>query len=70
MPAMAELYCASSARVTYKYKDPRGWAEFKQQFADGSAKGHAMTMRGVQGARAAVLRADGGARRRSPSRCW
>jgi pimeloyl-ACP methyl ester carboxylesterase len=51
MPAMAELYCASAARVTYRYKDPRGWAEFKQQFADGSAKGHAMTMRGVQGTR-------------------
>ena len=51
MPAMAELYCASSARITYRYKDPRGWAEFKQQFAEGSAKGHAMTMRGVQGGR-------------------
>ncbi len=51
MPAMAELYCTSSARNTYRYKDPRGWAEFKQQFASGSAMGHAMTMRGVQGAR-------------------
>ena len=51
MPAMAELYCTSSARTTYRLKDPRGWAEFKQQFADGSAKGHAMTMRGVQGGR-------------------
>jgi pimeloyl-ACP methyl ester carboxylesterase len=51
MPAMAELYCTSSARATYRTKDPRGWAEFKQQFADGSAKGHAMTMRGVQGGR-------------------
>jgi pimeloyl-ACP methyl ester carboxylesterase len=51
MPAMAELYCASSARNTYRIKDPRGWAEFKQQFAEGSAKGHAMTMRGIQGAR-------------------
>jgi pimeloyl-ACP methyl ester carboxylesterase len=51
MPAMAELYCTSSARNTYRTKDPRGWAEFKRQFADGSAKGHAMTMRGVQGAR-------------------
>ena len=51
MPAMAELYCTSSARNTYRYKDPRGWAEFKQQFADGSPKGHAMTMRGVQGGR-------------------
>jgi pimeloyl-ACP methyl ester carboxylesterase len=51
MPVMAELYCTSSSRNTYRYKDPRGWAEFKQQFADGSATGHAMTMRGVQGAR-------------------
>lgn len=51
MPAMAELYCTSSARNTYRYKDPRGWAEFKQQFADGSAMGRAMTMRGIQGAR-------------------
>lgn len=51
MPAMAELYCAGAARVQYRDKDPRGWAEFKQQFADGSAKGHAMTMRGVQGPR-------------------
>jgi pimeloyl-ACP methyl ester carboxylesterase len=51
MPAMAELYCTSSARNTYRYKDPRGWAEFKRQFAEGSATGHAMTMRGVQGAR-------------------
>jgi len=51
MPAMAELYCTSSSRNTYRLKDPRGWAEFKRQFAEGSAKGHAMTMRGVQGAR-------------------
>ena len=41
----------SPTRVQLKKKDPRGWAEFKQQFADGSATGHAMTMRGVQGAR-------------------
>ena len=51
MPAMAELYCAGPARVQYRDKDPRGWAEFKRQFAEGSAKGHAMTMLGVQGAR-------------------
>ena len=51
MPAMADLYCTSSSRLTYRHKDPRGWEEFKRQFAEGSAKGHAMTMRGVQGAR-------------------
>jgi pimeloyl-ACP methyl ester carboxylesterase len=51
MPAMAELYCAGPARVQYRGKDPRGWAEFKQQFAEGSARGHALTMRGVQAPR-------------------
>jgi pimeloyl-ACP methyl ester carboxylesterase len=51
MPAMAELYCAGPARVQYRAKDPRGWAEFKRQFAEGSARGHALTMRGVQAPR-------------------
>ncbi len=51
MPAMAELYCAGPARVQYRDKDPRGWEEFKRQFAEGSAKGHARTMVGVQGRR-------------------
>src|SRR6478736_1060868 len=45
MPAMAELYCTSSARATYRTKDPRGWAEFKQQFADGSANGLAIHLK-------------------------
>ena len=51
MAAMAELYCAGPARVQYRDKDPRGWAEFKRQFAEGSATGHARTMRGVQSRR-------------------
>ncbi len=51
MAAMAELYCAGPARVQYREKDPRGWEEFKRQFAAGSARGHALTMRGVQGPR-------------------
>ena len=51
MPAMAELYCAGPARVQYRDKDPRGWEEFKRQFAEGSARGHALTMRGVQAPR-------------------
>ena len=48
---MAELYCAGPARVQYRDKDPRGWAEFKRQFAEGSARGHARTMIGVQSRR-------------------
>jgi pimeloyl-ACP methyl ester carboxylesterase len=49
--AMAELYCAGPARVQYRAKDPRGWEEFKRQFAEGSARGHALTMLGVQAQR-------------------
>ena len=49
--AMAELYCAGPARVQYRDKDPRGWREFTRQFAEGSARGHALTMRGVQAPR-------------------
>jgi pimeloyl-ACP methyl ester carboxylesterase len=48
MPAMAELYCAGVARLQYRDKDPRGWTEFKRQFAEGSPTGHARTMIGVQ----------------------
>jgi pimeloyl-ACP methyl ester carboxylesterase len=51
MPAMAELYCAGPARVQYRDKDPRGWMEFKRQFAEGDADGHALTMIGVQSRR-------------------
>ena len=51
MLAMAELYCGGPARVQYRDKDPRGWAEFKRQFAEGSPRGHALTMRGVQAPR-------------------
>ena len=51
LPAMAELYCAGPARVQLRDKDPRGYAEFKRQFAEGSAKGHALTMIGVQSRR-------------------
>jgi pimeloyl-ACP methyl ester carboxylesterase len=51
LAALAEHYCASPSRVQYRNKDPRGWAEFKAQFIAGSARGRALTMRGVQGAR-------------------
>ena len=44
-----------TARVLYRDKDPRGWGEFKHQFADGSATGHARTMLGVQSRRAPLF---------------
>src|SRR6266700_1346801 len=36
------------SRVQYQDKDPRGYAEFVKQMSEHSAKGHALTMRGVQ----------------------
>jgi pimeloyl-ACP methyl ester carboxylesterase len=36
-------------------KDPLGWQEFYTQFAAGSAKGHALTMTGVQMERPSVF---------------
>ena len=70
MPAMAELYCAASARNTYRYKDPRGWAEFKQQFADGSAVGPRHDHARRAGCARAVLRAHERAEDDRRSRCW
>ena len=44
----AKKYALGPTRVQFQNKDPRGWAEFAEQLAAGSALGHALTMRGVQ----------------------
>lgn len=44
----AKQYALGPTRVQFQNKDPRGWAEFAQQLAGHSAKGQALTMRGVQ----------------------
>jgi len=44
----AKKYALGPTRVQFQNKDPRGWAEFAQQLLDGSSRGHALTMRGVQ----------------------
>jgi pimeloyl-ACP methyl ester carboxylesterase len=41
-------YALGPTRVQFQNKDPRGWEEFARQLAGQSAKGHALTMRGVQ----------------------
>jgi pimeloyl-ACP methyl ester carboxylesterase len=48
MAAMADVYCAGPTRVQFRDKDPLGWAEFHRMFAAQSARGHALTLRGVQ----------------------
>ncbi|HZS68477.1 MAG TPA: alpha/beta hydrolase [Burkholderiales bacterium] len=44
----ARKYALGPTRVQFQNKDPRGWAEFARQLAEHSAKGQALTMRGVQ----------------------
>jgi pimeloyl-ACP methyl ester carboxylesterase len=44
----AKKYALGPTRVQFQNKDPRGWAEFARQLVEHSAKGQALTMRGVQ----------------------
>ncbi len=44
----SQKYALGPTRIRFRQKDPRGWAEFADQLAGQSAKGHALTMRGVQ----------------------
>jgi len=57
---VAEKYAIGPARVQFQAKDPRGWAEFARMLAEHSAKGSALTMRGVQRVRPSLyeLEAD------------
>ncbi|MBI2215990.1 MAG: alpha/beta hydrolase [Candidatus Rokubacteria bacterium] len=55
MAAAAEVYARGPARVQFMDKDPRGWQEFFDLLAKGSAKGHALTLRGVQMTRPSVF---------------
>src|SRR5262245_14300234 len=55
MAAVAEFYSRGPTRVQFIDKDPQGWQEFHDQFAGSSARGHALTLRGVQMTRPSVL---------------
>ena len=44
--AVADSYARSSTRVQFENKDPRGWAEFRDQLREHSAAGSAATLRG------------------------
>jgi pimeloyl-ACP methyl ester carboxylesterase len=54
MKAVAEFYTKGPTRVQFRDKDPAGWQEFYDMFCTQSAKGHALTMRGVQMSRPSV----------------
>jgi pimeloyl-ACP methyl ester carboxylesterase len=55
MAAVAEFYARGPTRVQFLEKDPVGWTEFRRHLADQSARGHALTMRGVQLTRPSVF---------------
>jgi pimeloyl-ACP methyl ester carboxylesterase len=48
MRSFSEKYAYGPTRVQYENKDPRGFAEFKQQLSEHSAVGSANTQLGVQ----------------------
>jgi pimeloyl-ACP methyl ester carboxylesterase len=48
MATVAATYSRGSTRVQFLRKDPKGWQQFHECLAAGSAVGRAMTLRGVQ----------------------
>jgi len=48
MEKVAAMYAMGPARVQFRDKDPHGWEQFCELLKQQSAKGHALTMRGVQ----------------------
>ena len=48
MAKAAMGYALGPSRVQFQNKDPRGWREFADELAQHSARGAALTMRGVQ----------------------
>lgn len=55
MAKTAEFYSRGPTRVQFIDKDPRGWKEFHDRLAAGSARGHALTLRGVQMTRPSIF---------------
>jgi pimeloyl-ACP methyl ester carboxylesterase len=55
MAPVADFYSRGPTRVQFIDKDPFGWQEFHAQLAEGSAAGHALTLRGVQMTRPSVF---------------
>lgn len=53
--AFADTYSLGPTRVQFQNKNPRGWAEFRDQLATHSALGSANTMRGVQAERPSLF---------------
>jgi pimeloyl-ACP methyl ester carboxylesterase len=55
MARVADVYSRGPARVQFMDKDPKGWQEFRDRLASGSARGHALTLQGVQMTRPSIF---------------
>ena len=55
MSAVAQFYSRGPTRVQFMDKDPKGWQEFHDRLAAGSARGHSLTLQGVQMKRPSVF---------------
>jgi len=55
MAKTADFYAKGPTRVQLMDKDPHSWREFRRQLAEGSARGHALTQRGVQLRRPSIM---------------
>jgi pimeloyl-ACP methyl ester carboxylesterase len=55
MEAVADFYAKGPTRVQFMDKDPLGWREFDAGLREGSAIGHALTLRGVQMTRPSIF---------------
>ncbi len=55
MAKAAEGYALGPTRVQHQNRDPRGWREFADQFAEHSTEGAVLTMRGVQAKRPSLF---------------
>jgi pimeloyl-ACP methyl ester carboxylesterase len=64
--AVAQFYTRGPSRVQLRRKDPRGWQEFVDLFRRHSAKGSALTMRGVQLRRRTIYQVEEELRRLRP----
>ena len=51
-------YLRGPTRIRFLQKDPRGWQEFADLFADHSAQGKARTLRGYQARRRSIMTLD------------
>ena len=59
-PEAISIYQVGPARVQYQNKDPRGFREFCEEFAEHSALGSANTLRGVQARRPTIYSLERG----------